>query len=91
MNCPYCGGTMIKGLFCDRGDSYFLPEGETPPQLWTKGILKTKRAVLLPPESFGAVWAQRPEAFWCGQCRKLIVDYSGLLPRTTEQRTEGEG
>lgn len=40
MNCPYCGGTMIKGLFCDRGDSYFLPEGETPPQLWTKGILK---------------------------------------------------
>lgn len=55
MNCPYCGGTMIKGLFCDRGDSYFLPEGETPPQLWTKGILKKKRAVLLPPESFGAV------------------------------------
>ena len=52
MNCPYCGGTMIKGLFCDRGDSYFLPEGETPPQLWTKGILKKKRAVLLPPCCF---------------------------------------
>lgn len=91
MNCPCCGGRMAKGVFCDRGDSYFLPEGESPPQLWTRGILKKKRAVLLPPESFGAVWAQRPEAFWCGQCRQLMVNYSDLLPQTMEQRTEGGG
>ena len=78
MNCPWCGQELEKGLFCDRVDSYFLPEGETPPQLWTKRILEKKHAVLLPPESFGAVWAQRPTAFWCGACRKLLVDYSEL-------------
>ena len=44
MNCPYCGGTMIKGLFCDRGDSYFLPEGR-PPQLWTKGHFEEKNGL----------------------------------------------
>ena len=78
MNCPWCGQELVKGLFCDRGDSYFLPEGETPPQLWTKRTLEKKHAVLLPPESFGVIWAQRPAAFWCGTCRKLLVDYSEL-------------
>ena len=24
------------------------------------------------------IWAQRPAAFWCGTCRKLLVDYSEL-------------
>ena len=90
MNCPYCGGAMVKGMFHDRGDSYFLPEGETPPKLWTKKILEKKRAVLLPPESFGAVWARRPGAFWCGRCRKLLVDYADLRPLTTEPDTGGK-
>ena len=32
MNCPFCGEIMAEGTFHDRGDSYFLPAGETPPQ-----------------------------------------------------------
>ena len=40
--------------------------------------MEKKHAVLLPPESFGVIWAQRPAAFWCGTCRKLLVDYSEL-------------
>ena len=48
---------MLEGTFHDRGDSYILPAGEVPPKLWTKAVLKKKHAILLPPESFGAVWA----------------------------------
>ena len=88
MNCPWCGQELVKGLFCDRGDSYFLPEGETPPQLWTKRTLEKKHAVLLPPESFGVIWAQRPAAFWCGACRKLLVDYSELIPQKSEDEVK---
>lgn len=80
MNCPFCGKPMREGTFHDRGDSYFLPEGETPPQLWTRRTLEKKHAVLLPPESLGSVWARRPAAFWCGSCRKLLVDYGELMP-----------
>lgn len=87
MNCPYCGGTMTKGQFCDRGGSYFLPEGEIPPQLWTRRGLEKKHAVLLPPEAFGAVWAQRPAAFWCSRCRRLLVDYSQIMGQTVEDET----
>ena len=82
MNCPFCGEVMAEGTFHDRGDSYFLPVGETPPTLWTRGVLKKKHAVILPPESFGAPFALRPTAFWCGKCRKLLVDYGELLPPT---------
>ena len=65
---------MLEGTFHDRGDSYILPAGEVPPKLWTKAVLKKKHAILLPPESFGAVWAQRPSAFWCGICKKMLVE-----------------
>ena len=80
MNCPFCGGDLLTGTFHDRGDSYLLPAGETPPALWTKHILEKKHAVLLPPESLGAVWARRPAAAWCPACRRLVVDYSELMP-----------
>lgn len=79
MTCPCCGGPMVNGVFCDRGDSYFLPEGEKAPTIWTKRALQKKGAVLLPPEAVGVVWAQRPTAFWCGACKKLLVDYSNLM------------
>ena len=82
MNCPFCGEIMAEGTFHDRGDSYFLPAEEIPPKLWTRGVLEKKRAVILPPESFGAPFALRPAAFWCGKCRKLLVDYGELLPPT---------
>ena len=90
MNCPYCGGSMVEGTFHDRGDSYILPAGEVPPKLWTRAVLKKKRAILLPPESLGAVWAQRPSAFWCRRCRKLLVDYGELMPPAAGQSTVGE-
>ena len=90
MNCPCCGRTMETGVFHDRGDSYFLPEGESAPALWTRKVLEKKHAVLLPPESFGAPWAQRPAAFWCGQCRALLVDYAKLLSGTVEQDDIGK-
>ena len=90
MNCPYCGGSMLGGTFHDRGDSYILPAGEVPPKLWTKAVLKKKHAILLPPESFGAVWAQRPSAFWCGICKKMLVDYGELMSQVEGQGTEGK-
>ena len=90
MNCPYCGGSMLEGTFHDRGDSYILPAGEVPPKLWTKAVLKKKHAILLPPESFGAVWAQRPSAFWCGICKKMLVDYGELMSQAEGQGTEGK-
>ena len=74
----------------DRGDSYILPAGEVPPKLWTKAVLKKKHAILLPPESFGAVWAQRPSAFWCGICKKMLVDYGELMSQVEGQGTEGK-
>lgn len=80
MNCPTCGEEMQTGTFHDRGNSYFLPAGEVPPTLWTKSVLEKKHAVLLPPESFGAAWAKRPAAYWCGRCRNMLVDYSSLTP-----------
>ena len=84
MNCPFYGGEMAEGTFYDRGDSYFLPAGEVRPGIWTKGILREKHAVLLPPEAFGAPFAARPAAFWCGACRRLLVDYSALMPTAEE-------
>ncbi|MGI6029619.1 MAG: PF20097 family protein [Candidatus Heteroscillospira sp.] len=82
MNCPFCGKEMKKGTLCGRGDSYFLPDGQTRPKLWTMAALKKRQAVLLPPESFGAPFCENwPEAFWCEECRKMVVDYERLMPR----------
>ena len=86
MNCPWCGGALEKGTFHDRGDSFFLPAGKRPPMLISKKIVEKRGAVWLPPESFGGVWAQRPAAFWCGACRKLLVDYSELMsPKSRDE------
>ena len=80
MNCPFCGEVMKESTFCDRGGSYFLPAGEARPALWTKHILEKKHAVLLSPEAFGVSFELRPAAFWCGECKKLLVDYKELSP-----------
>ena len=80
MLCPKCGKEMKKGFLCGRGYNYFLPEGEKAPNLLSKKILEKKHAVLLPPDDICIAFCQNwPKAFWCGDCKMLIADYSELM------------
>jgi hypothetical protein len=80
MFCSKCGKEMKKGTLNGRGDNFFLPEGETSPKLLSNKILKKKNAILLPPSSFGIPFCEKfPHAFWCDECKLLIVDYSELM------------
>lgn len=80
MRCPKCNCEMKKGTLNGRGDSFFLPEGEKHPKLISNKILEKKKAVLLPPDSFGSPFCDTwPSALWCDKCKLLITDYSELM------------
>lgn len=80
MLCPKCSHEMKKGTLNGRGDNFFLPEEERRPKLVTNKILERKHAVLLPPDSFGIPFCENwPIAFWCGECKLLVTDYSKLM------------
>jgi hypothetical protein len=71
---------MLKGTLNGRGDNYFLPDGEKRPTLLTNKILEKKRAIMLPPDSFGSPFCENwPIAFWCSECKLLIADYSAIM------------
>ena len=80
MRCPKCNCEMKKGTLNGRGDSFFLPEGEKHPKLISNKILEKKKAVLLPPDSFGSPFCDTwPSPLWCDKCKLLITDYSELM------------
>ena len=80
MRCPKCNCEMKKGTLNGRGDSFFLPEVEKHPKLISNKILEKKKAVLLPPDSFGSPFCDTwPSALWCDKCKLLITDYSELM------------
>lgn len=78
MKCPFCGAEMAHGTLHGRGDNFFLPEGETVPMLLSNAALKKHHAIILPPDSFCVALNDKwPPAFWCGKCRRLVVNYEG--------------
>lgn len=80
MLCPKCGKEMKNGFLCGRGYNYFLPEGEKSPNLLSKKILGKKPSVILAPDDFSTPFCHNwPKAFWCGDCKILLADYSELM------------
>lgn len=66
MQCPYCGGEMVKGFIQSARPFWFT--------LKMKGILLTKNQgdVQLSTDNFSNPHC---EAYICTQCTKVLIDY----------------
>ena len=76
MVCPWWGREMEQGELHSRGGTYFLPEGEKTPKLYTESSMKKKNAILFPPDVNSLDWhPDVPVAYVCRQCHKLVIPY----------------
>ena len=80
MLCPKCNKEMSRGTLGGRGYNFFLPMGETFPGWYTDRILKKRNAIILPPDMYSLHNINNhPKAYWCGDCKMIIADYSDLM------------
>lgn len=81
MKCPYCSCDMVKGRLMGKGTTFFLPDGERSPVLYTERAMEKHNCIYLPPYYYsfnGVRFLTRedyPIAYVCKECSKIIVDY----------------
>lgn len=71
--CPWCNKSMEPGTLYSRGGTFFLPDGESFPKLYTKSSMDKKRAVILGQHSpvFGQI--APAQAHICRHCKRIIL------------------
>ena len=76
--CPYCGEELEQGILWHRG-SFFLPDGEKIPPIFSEKAMKKARAVELPVSEF-SFRPDFPTAYICRKCRKITIPYREYYP-----------
>ena len=75
-NCPYCGGTLEKGMLRSRGGVHFLPENSKMPAFFVEELIRKANAIPFPPFPLD-LEIRFPEACVCRKCRVLMMTYEG--------------
>jgi len=66
---------MTKGTLRSRGGDYFLPDGEKVPKLYTAKSMTKCNAIPLRPYFFNmSAVVDKPVAYACRDCQKIIID-----------------
>lgn len=71
--CPWYNRSMEPGTLCSRGGTFFLPDGESLPGLYTKSSMEKKRAVLLGQHSPVLGQIAPAQAHICRHCKRIIL------------------
>lgn len=71
--CPWCNQSMEPGTLCSRGGTFFLPDGESLPGLYTKSSMEKKRAVLLGQHSPVLGQIAPAQAYVCKTAKKCSL------------------
>ena len=74
--CPWCKKSMESGTLCSRGGTFFLPDGESLPNLYTKSSMDKKRAIILGQHSPVLGQIAPVQALICRNCKKIILSFN---------------